>query len=49
MLLRNMYDPKEVNLNTDPTFYSRMRSDVSEFCKKYGEVHDVIVDGSIDG
>jgi hypothetical protein len=49
VVMGNMYDPRLVNLSLDPQFYLRMKEDVLDQCKRYGETLDVVVDGQAEG
>eukprot|EP01017_Pseudomicrothorax_dubius_P025994 TRINITY_DN2866_c0_g2_i2.p1 TRINITY_DN2866_c0_g2~~TRINITY_DN2866_c0_g2_i2.p1 ORF type:complete len:152 (-),score=27.02 TRINITY_DN2866_c0_g2_i2:271-726(-) len=47
ILLVNMFNPADVNLSADPEFFSDLRDEVEEECKKYGNVEKVFVEGSM--
>jgi RNA-binding protein 39 len=44
VLLSNLFDPNNVNLSEDPSFFIDTQTDVVEECNNYGVVEEVIVD-----
>jgi len=50
LVLKNMFDSKEVNLAEDPDFFNDVREDVTEECGKHGPVATVkVVETSTEG
>merc|ERR1740115_692705 len=46
IVLHGMFNPSQVNLNTDPEFFNDIHADVEQECKKYGSVSRVWADQS---
>eukprot|EP00929_Paragymnodinium_shiwhaense_P105462 TRINITY_DN704_c0_g1_i1.p1 TRINITY_DN704_c0_g1~~TRINITY_DN704_c0_g1_i1.p1 ORF type:complete len:501 (+),score=142.51 TRINITY_DN704_c0_g1_i1:86-1504(+) len=50
IVLHGMFNPAQVNLQTDPEFFNDIHADVEQECKKYGNVMQVFADrGSSKG
>lgn len=44
LILKNMFRPQGINLNTEPDFFEDIKDDVTQECGKHGIVSNVFVD-----
>lgn len=49
ILVTNMFDPFEVNLDEDPTFFVEIKEQVQDVCSQWGDIDTIFVEQNSPG